>query len=270
VLAQAQASLAARGIHRPTPEQLRAALDGTLQPAASNPAPAPAAQQPVGQRPLAHKPNAKHNEPERNGPEKRLVEKYDRFAGSDKNAHELLDGLRNDTQIELSKDGKTTTFTPATGKMGWGNVDHALALAKASLADHGIHKPTPEQIKAALNGGTVTTKSGQSVSLAGVLKLRASGMGWGQIAQKLGFKLGDVKRADKHRKHDHDRHDHKHAHKKHDHKPAHWKHERADWKRHDKPDFHRAKFDRPHRPDKFDRPARPERPERPERHDHRR
>jgi len=182
------------------------------------------------------------------GPEKRLIEKYERFAGSERNARELVDGLRNDTQIDLSKGGKTTSFTPATGKMGWGNVDHALALAKASLAEQGIRNPTPEQIKAALNGGTITTKSGQRVTMPGVLKLRASGMGWGQIAHKLGFKLGDLKRADKH-------HEHKHAHGKHD----------------GKPEFHRASFERPHkpekveRPEKFERPQRPERPEKPHR-----
>src|SRR5687768_4423332 len=189
--------------------------------------------------------------------ENRLVEKYDRFAGSEKNARELVEGLRNDTRIDLSKGGKTTSFTPATGKMGWGNVDHALALAQASLAERGIHNPTPEQIKAALNGGTITTKSGQRITMPGVLKLRASGMGWGQIAHKLGFKLGDLKRADKH-------HGHKHAHKKDDHKHAHWKPEH----KHGKPEFHRAKFERPHkpakveRPEKFERPQRPERPER--------
>lgn len=174
----------------------------------------------------------------------RLVDKYDRFAGSEANARELVHGLRNDTQIELRKNGQTTRFTPATGKMGWGNVDHALALAKASLAEHGIRNPTPEQIKAALNGGTITTPSGQRVTLSGVLKLRASGMGWGEIAHKLGFKLGDLKR------------DHKHAHSRHEHRHD-WKHQRADWKRHDRPDFHRAKFDRP------------QRPERPEKHHHR-
>lgn len=213
-------------------------------------------------------------------PENQLIEKYDRFAGSDRNARELVEGLRNDSQVDLSKGGKTTSFKPATDKMGYGNVDLALGLAKASLAEHGIHKPTPEQIKAALNGGTVTTKSGQRVTLPGVLKLRASGMGWGQVAHKLGVKVGDVKghghargkhdddryHHRKHAKHEHkhdkrnhgDRHDHrKHAHYKPEHKPD-WKH------------FHRAKFERPeraHRPEKVERPHRPERPER-HRHRH--
>jgi hypothetical protein len=262
-------------------------------------------------------------------PENRLIEKYDRFAGSERNARELVEGLRNDSQVDLSKGGKTTSFKPATDKMGYGNVDLALGLAKASLAEHGIHNPTPEQIKAALNGGTITTKSGQRVTLPGVLKLRASGMGWGQVAHKLGVKVGDVKGHGHARgKHDDDKHHHKHArhdrdddddrhhhrkHVKHEHDKhdkheskhdwkhdgkhhhdrdhgdrhdqrnhAHYKHEhQPDWKHHGKPDvkhhhdrpqFHRAKLERPeriHRPEKIERPQRAERPERPERH-HRR
>jgi hypothetical protein len=203
------------------------------------------------------------------GPEKQLIEKYDRFAGSDRNARELVEGLRNDSQVDLSKGGRTTSFKPATDKMGYGSVDLALGLAQASLAEHGIHNPTPEQIKAALNGGTVTTKSGQRVTLPGVLKLRASGMGWGQVAHKLGVKVGDVKGHRHARgKHDYDKHHHrKHAHYKPEHKPD-VKHHHD----HDRPQFHRAKLERPervHRPEKIERPHRPERPERPER-DHRR
>ena len=207
-------------------------------------------------------------------PENRLIEKYDRFAGSDRNARELVEGLRNDSQVDLSKGGKTTSFKPATDKMGYGNVDLALGLAQASLAEHGIHKPTPEQIKAALNGGTITTKSGQRVTLAGVLKLRASGMGWGQVAHKLGVQVGDVKGHGHARgKHDDDDRHHHRKHVKHEHKPD-WKHHaKPDAKHHhDRPQFHRAKLERPeriHRPEKIERPHRPERPERPERH-HRR
>ena len=215
----------------------------------------------------------RHDDKRGSGPEQRLVEKYDRFAGSDRNARELVEGLRNDSQIDLSRGGKTTSFKPATDKMGYGNVDLALGLAKASLAEHGIHNPTPEQIKAALNGGTVTTKSGQRVSLPGVLKLRASGMGWGQIAHKVGVKVGDVKgHGHAHKKHDDNRKHVKHEHKhdwKHDHKHDH-KHVKH---HHDRPEFHRAKFERPERPqrpEKIERPQRPERPERPERHGHRR
>lgn len=246
----------------------------------------------------------RHDDRHSSGPEKRLVEKYDRFAGSDRNARELVEGLRNDSEIDLSKGGKTTSFKPATDKMGYGNVDIALGLAKASLAEHGIHNPTPDQIKAALNGGTVTTKSGQRVNLAGVLKLRASGMGWGEVAHKLGVKVGDVKgRGHAHKKHD-DKHHHKQAkhhgrddddrhhhrkHAKHEHKHD-WKrdnkhHDRDHGDRHDhrkhahqyKPDWkhdrheHKREHVKNHhqRPEfhraKFERPERVHRPEKVER-----
>ena len=205
----------------------------------------------------------RHDDRHSHAPEKRLVEKYDGFAGSDRNARELVEGLRNDSQIDLSRGGKTTSFKPATDKMGYGNVDIALGLAQASLAEHGIHKPTPEQIKAALNGGTITTKSGQRVTLPGVLKLRASGMGWGQVAHKLGVKVGDVKghghKDAKH--HDRDGDDERHRHRKHakhEHNKHDWKHDHKHVKHHDhRPEFHRAKFERPdrvHRPEKVERP----------------
>jgi hypothetical protein len=182
----------------------------------------------------------------------RLVQKYTRFAGSEANADALVDGLRNDERIRLSsRNGSTTTFTPSTDKMGYGNVDNALSIAKASLAKYGIYRPTPEQIKAALEGGTVTTASGRRVTLTGVLDQRASGMGWGQVAKANGFKLGEVKR---------DHHGHKHGDWKHGHKHADWKHDRTS--KHDRGDFHRTRFERPERPHKFDRPERPERPER--------
>lgn len=177
----------------------------------------------------------------------------------------------HDSQVELPKADQSTTVPPAAQKMGNDNADIAVALAKASLAKHGIHNPTPEQLQAALNGGTVTTKSGQRVTLPGVLKLRASGMGWGGIAQKVGVKVGDVKGHGHAHKKDDGKHHHKHVkhHKhegKHERKHEHVKHQ------HHRPDFHRAKFERPERPqrpEKIDRPHRPERPERPERHRHR-
>ena len=124
-------------------------------------------------------------------PTDKLVEKYTPLAGSPGNAKALVSGLRNDTQVKLTSRTSSASFTPPTGKMGYGNVDNALALAEASLKQQGITKPTPEQLKAALVGGTVNGRK-----LDGVLAMRAAGDGWGQIAQSLGVKLGDVKRAD--------------------------------------------------------------------------
>ena len=187
-------------------------------------------------------------------PEDRLVDKFTRFAGSKANAEALVNGLRNDQQVTLtSAQGTTTSFTPKTDKMGFGNVNIALTLARATLAQQGITRPTPQQIEAALNGGTVTTSSGKQVTFTGILTQRASGMGFGKIAQANGLKLGELLR----HRHEDFRH-HRHAEFKH--------------REHHRAEFHNArferheKFERRERPEKFERVARPERPERPERH----
>ena len=122
---------------------------------------------------------------------------FSAFAGSTANSDALVTGLRNGTVVTLtSTDPKgvttSTTFTPPTGKMGFGNVYTSLALAKQQLAGLGITQPTAQQLQAALVGGTVTTASGQSTTLTGVLQMRSQGMGWGQIANSLGTKLGPV------------------------------------------------------------------------------
>ena len=83
---------------------------------------------------------------------------------------------------------ESESFTPPTGNMGLGNVDIALAFAQAQLLELGIQTPKPAEVKASLMGGQVTGPS-NSRNLPGVLKLRAGGMGWGQIANQLGYKL---------------------------------------------------------------------------------
>lgn len=68
---------------------------------------------------------------------------------------------------------------------------------QADLAKVGITAPTPEQLAAALNGGEVTTEDGQTITFAGILAQRQSGMGWGAIANAMGVKLGAVVSASK-------------------------------------------------------------------------
>lgn len=134
----------------------------------------------------------------------RLSGEFTAFAGSDANAEALVTGLRDGTEIMLDDTttnpvGTTatgeTTFQPATGKLGYGNVKIALSLAEASLVQAGISDPTAEEIAAALNGGTLTLADGTTVELDGVLAARADGEGWGQIANAMGFKLGEVMRS---------------------------------------------------------------------------
>ncbi|HYY25519.1 MAG TPA: hypothetical protein VE689_08520 [Candidatus Udaeobacter sp.] len=138
---------------------------------------------------------------------------FSSFLGS--NSNTVVSGLRNGTPITLttttltpsSTPGApavptttTTTISPPTGKMGFGNVFISLALAKQQLGQLGITQPTPEQLQAALTGGTITTNTGTtaagttstSTNLQGILTMRSQNMGWGQIAQRLGFKLGPV------------------------------------------------------------------------------
>jgi hypothetical protein len=126
---------------------------------------------------------------------------FNSFLGSDSTA--VVTGLRNGTPITLTTTTPaatpgaaptvtTTVITPPTGKMGHGNVFTSLALAKQQLGQLGISQPTPEQLQAALTGGTITTGTGTKTDLYGILKMRSEGMGWGQIAQQQGTKLGPV------------------------------------------------------------------------------
>jgi len=144
----------------------------------------------------------------------RLIEKYTPLAGSTESSKSLVTGLRDGTEVKLSSSVK---FTPPTRKMGNGNVDIALALAQASLKEQGITSPTPEQLQTALIG---------DAGSPGILEQRADGKGWGQIAQSLGFRLGEVMRSAKA----------------------------------DRPEGVASRVDKP------ERPMRPERPEKPERH----
>lgn len=75
-------------------------------------------------------------------------------------------------------DVQSVTFTPPTGTMGLGNVDVALALTDAVLTQFNILKPAaPKQLQDSLVGQN------------GVLTLRAKPLGWGDVAQQLGFVL---------------------------------------------------------------------------------
>ncbi len=132
---------------------------------------------------------------------------FNSFLGSDSTA--VVTGLRSGTPITLTRTQTTTstttglpvttttttTITPPTGQMGNGEVYISLALAKQQLGAMGITEPTPEQLQAALTGGSITqtTATGTTTTqMQGILTLRSQHMGWGKIAQELGTKLGPV------------------------------------------------------------------------------
>ena len=201
-------------------------------------------------------------------PTNELVGKFTTFAGSTTNAQSLVNGLRSGSSVTLQPTTTTTpptpsaTFTPPTKPMGFGNINIALSLAKSELASQGITQPTPAQLETALLGGSLTTASG-STSLPGVLTLRSSGQGWGEIAHTLGVKVGDIMRSDKAQHFDKD------ANFTHGSKP-----ERAEKVERiagaDRPEKVErvARVDRPERPQRPDRPERPERVDRPDRPKH--
>jgi hypothetical protein len=128
-----------------------------------------------------------------------LIARYTDFAGSPGNSTSLVQGLESGTRVTLLPVGiqplgtGPVTFTPLV-RLSHGEVNIALSLAKAELAQAGINNPTPAQLQAALNGGTFTRADGSVVIFHGVLAERQSGMGWGQIANAMGVKLGTLMR----------------------------------------------------------------------------
>lgn len=133
----------------------------------------------------------------------RFIGDFGEFAGSDENAQSLYSGLRTGSRITLTAPntgsgtaGTTTVvqFDAPTRPMGNGNAFISLALAKQQLANYGITNPTPQELQAALTGGTIVPAdpTAQPVVLKGILVQRADGMGWGSIAKASGMNLGKV------------------------------------------------------------------------------
>ena len=133
----------------------------------------------------------------------KIASNFASLAGSEENALALVNALRTGEPVRLTyaPTGTATTPTvvtvdPPTGNMGWGNVKISLALAQDQLSRLGITNPTAEQLQAALNGGAVrvTNANGTTTTttLRGVLQMRVDGMGWGEIAQAGGTKVGPV------------------------------------------------------------------------------
>ena len=133
----------------------------------------------------------------------KIASNFARLAGSQENALALTNALRTGEPVQLTyaPTGTSTTptvitYDPPTGHMGWGNVKISLALAADQLARVGITNPTPQQLQAALSGGSVTVTNANGTTtttqLRGVLQMRADGMGWGEIAKVGGTKVGPV------------------------------------------------------------------------------
>jgi len=137
----------------------------------------------------------------------RLVADFSDFAGSDPNARSVVVGLRQGGEIALAavsgRAGPTMQFTPPTRPMDFGNVRIALVLAREQLAQFGITRPNPAQLKAVLVGGGVASRTNERVAtpvlLPGVLQMRAGGMGWQPIASSMGITLAQAMSGSEHR-----------------------------------------------------------------------
>ena len=120
----------------------------------------------------------------------RVAAPFATFAGSTANAEALATALKTGTTATLTttpaQASATTSIVPPTKPMGWANVSHSLELAQFALTDAGVFRPTTAELSAALVGGVVVAPSGKTVALPGVLKQRAAGMAWSEIAQRYG------------------------------------------------------------------------------------
>jgi hypothetical protein len=128
----------------------------------------------------------------------KLITSFSGFAGSPENSTSLVHGLRTGSPITLTDPAVaggpppvSTTFTSPAKPMGYGNIRIALSLAETQLASQGITNPTATELQGALIG-TTTTGPGGTTTTDGILQMRASGMGWGTIADTMGYKLGPV------------------------------------------------------------------------------
>lgn len=209
-------------------------------------------------------------------PSERLAERYADLAGSPEAAAGLVDQLRTGddfvvveevTTTTTNDDGTTTTETALVersvvnpnGPMGYGEVNITLAMAQA-LVDGGAYP----DLASALSGTStvVTNPDGTTTTTVegGVLAMRADGMGWGQIAQELGYNLGSLVSASNNGgKVNGSVEAGASA------KVAGAKADRAvKAERAERPE-RAVRPERPERPEKIDRPDRPERPQRPER-----
>ena len=121
-----------------------------------------------------------------------VIAEFAQFAGSERNAEQLVDALRVGAEAVLvDRDATVVRFDPPTGPLGYGNVAVALSLAQTLLASHGILDPHAADVAAALAGGELPV-DGEWIEIEGVLSLRERGKSWSEVAEALGFTLGDA------------------------------------------------------------------------------
>jgi hypothetical protein len=164
LLERTRQALITRGIASPTPEQVAVALTGGTLPT------------PVGNTLVTGTMTGTVNPAAMQV--QRQVAGLSSLSGSSATLESLTTGLTTGRPITLT--GTTATGTPTSvtftapgGPMNAFEASLALQFAGQLLASQGIVNPTPEQIRAALLGGTVTGPAGP-VALRGVLEGRGT------------------------------------------------------------------------------------------------
>jgi hypothetical protein len=165
-LEQARTALIARGISRPSAQQIGAALMGGSIITSAGQVALPGVL--TGSIPV----NALQVRNEFAGGAGGAVP----LGGSVANFQAINSGLRQGTPITLTGivNGvqQSVTFTPNSGPLSADQVNQALQMASQTLASVGIANPTPDQIRAALVGGAIQV-SGGNVTLQGALQNRS-------------------------------------------------------------------------------------------------
>ena len=113
------------------------------------------------------------------------------LAGSHENAVAVVEALRDGAATQLyyplagtDPEPKVIGIVPPTGPMEWHDVRMALMLTRDALVAYGILRPSGEQLQAALLGGEVPVPGIRLVAFRGVLRRRADGLNWGQVASE--------------------------------------------------------------------------------------
>ena len=141
--------------------------------------------------------------------ESKLSAEFSDFLGSEERAADVVEGLRTGEEFRLSDyeadqsevtssasstaqqdagmPGSDFSIDPPTDSMGYGNVRLTMKLAEAHLQKLGIDQPTNEQLSAVLVGGEI-----DGMQLEGILNERAAGAGWGEIAKRYDFRVGEL------------------------------------------------------------------------------
>lgn len=124
----------------------------------------------------------------------RLASEFSDFFGSKQSAETVLAGLRDSKPISLAQTATEASLLirPPTKPMSLANAYLAMSMVKMHLAVFGISRPTPTQVKLALNGGGFTqvfSGAARNIRMKGVLTLRAKGQSWESIAKALGVNV---------------------------------------------------------------------------------